>query len=142
MFPTKALLLMALPGLIVLGAEAGDPPKDEDRAEVRLVADTSSYNRREARSRLGRQALPEHDQKATGRVGGKLVRLPSDYRQNRNYEPRSYLGERRAPRAEQPYERRYERRHDGYERRREERAPLARERLNIEARSKVSRGPA
>jgi hypothetical protein len=105
---------------------------------VRLVAEARAYDRREGRSRLGGRPLPERDEKAIGRVGSKLVRLPSQDRRYRGYEPRSTFGERRNPRAEQPYRRRF----DDYERRREERGPTARDRLNIEAQRKVSRGPA
>ena len=156
MFPIKALVLAALPGLMVFGAEAGEPLSDENPAVV-LVADTSRDDRRDARSRLGRRPLPEHDRQSVGRVGGKFVRLPSDFRPLRDYERRPTLGERRYPRAEHHYERRtygYERdrNRDRYDPRREERGPIEqdlrrrdfreRDRLNVEAQRKVSRGPA
>ncbi|KAB2848021.1 MAG: hypothetical protein F9K44_11955, partial [Hyphomicrobiaceae bacterium] len=62
MVPIKAFVVAALPGLMVFAAQAGDPPREvDDAAAIGLVADAAEFQRREARSRLGRTPLPEHD---------------------------------------------------------------------------------
>ena len=139
MVPIKALMLASLPALVVLGAEAGDRPlDDDDQRHVVFAADRNDYQRYSARTRLGGRALPEHDRLSTGRVGSKVVRLPSDVRPFRYDMPRATQGDRRNRSTVDPYARRY----NGIERRREERGPIERDRLNIEAQRKVSRGPA
>lgn len=138
MVPIKALMLASLPALVVLGAEAGDRQLDDDQRHVVLAADKSDFQRYSRRTRLGGRALPEHDRQSIGRVGSKVVRLPSDVRPFRYDMPRATQGDRRNRSTANPYARRY----NGIERRREERGPIERDRLNIEAQRKVSRGPA